>query len=319
VEKNRKDFILFQLDVALRDAGNDSTKKAEVVNRMAETISRINKAEDFTRQQDYIKQCAEILKIDEAGLHTLVNKFIRDRINTQERKTNVQGIKPGEEAGTTTETESYDDASFNLLFKDELHEKEIARVLLEYGTKKWDESRLVAEYIFEELPDDTLIENPDVLNLVAEFKNILNQNSALLEKKYFIYHSNPQLSSLAVSLLNFPYEESEHWKKEFNKSDGYQQGLFEQTYEEFINIVKRSEKERLLEFLKAEEDRTNEKVESAVNYLKLRKIKQLLLQNQADMEKEHGTEEQLVLHQTHDHLKKMEMELTRKMGTVVIR
>jgi DNA primase len=53
---------------------------------VAETISRINKAEDFTKQQDYIKQCSEILKIDEAGLHSLVNKFIRDRIATQERK-----------------------------------------------------------------------------------------------------------------------------------------------------------------------------------------------------------------------------------------
>ncbi len=71
INKNKKDFILFQLEVALKDAGNDSVKKAEVVTRMAETISRINKAEDFTKQQDYIKQCSEILKIDEGGLHQL--------------------------------------------------------------------------------------------------------------------------------------------------------------------------------------------------------------------------------------------------------
>src|SRR5688572_29321686 len=58
VQKNKKDFILFQLEVSLRDAANDSTKKAEVVNKIAETISRINKAEDFTKQQDYIKQCS---------------------------------------------------------------------------------------------------------------------------------------------------------------------------------------------------------------------------------------------------------------------
>lgn len=74
------------MEVALKDAGTDSVKKSEVVNRMAETISRINKAEDFTRQQDYIKQCSEILKIDESGLHSLVNKFIRNRISTLERK-----------------------------------------------------------------------------------------------------------------------------------------------------------------------------------------------------------------------------------------
>src|SRR5215831_5984862 len=61
VNANKKDFILFQLEVALKDAADDTNKKAAVVNQVAETISRINKAEDFTRQQDYIRQSAEIL------------------------------------------------------------------------------------------------------------------------------------------------------------------------------------------------------------------------------------------------------------------
>ncbi|HRF24285.1 MAG TPA: toprim domain-containing protein, partial [Chitinophagaceae bacterium] len=37
IEKHKKDFILFQLEVALKDVGNDSIKKSEVVNRIAET------------------------------------------------------------------------------------------------------------------------------------------------------------------------------------------------------------------------------------------------------------------------------------------
>ncbi len=52
IAANKKDFILFQLEVALKDAANDTSKKAAVVNQVAETIARINKAEDFTRQQD---------------------------------------------------------------------------------------------------------------------------------------------------------------------------------------------------------------------------------------------------------------------------
>ncbi len=44
----------------------------------------------------------------------------------------------------------------------------------------------------------------------------------------------PVLSSLAVSLLNFPYEESEHWRREFSQATGYQKKLFEQDYEDFI-------------------------------------------------------------------------------------
>ncbi|HEU4610341.1 MAG TPA: DNA primase, partial [Chitinophagaceae bacterium] len=58
VEENKKDFVLFQLEVSLRDAGEDSSRKAAVVNQIAETISKINKVEDFTKQQDYIRRCA---------------------------------------------------------------------------------------------------------------------------------------------------------------------------------------------------------------------------------------------------------------------
>src|SRR5580658_1030423 len=90
VAANKKDFILFQLEVSLKDVAGDSNKKAAVVNQVAETIARINKAEDFTRQQDYIRKSAEMLRIEETGLHTLVNKYIRDRIAKQESKTATQ-------------------------------------------------------------------------------------------------------------------------------------------------------------------------------------------------------------------------------------
>ena len=71
IRENKKDFILFQLEYSLQEAGNDTNKRSQVVNQIAESISKINKAEDFTKQQDYIRKTAELLKIDEGGLHTL--------------------------------------------------------------------------------------------------------------------------------------------------------------------------------------------------------------------------------------------------------
>ena len=319
IQKNKKDFILFQLEVALKDAGSDSVKKSEVVNRMAETISKINKAEDFTKQQDYIKQCSEILKIDESGMHALVNKFIRDRISTHERKLPFDEAKKMEDNVRQAEETNYDDATFNLLFKDELQEREVARILLEYGIKKWDDSKLIAEYIFEEMVDESLVDNRDVIRLMAVFKEVLKNSPETVNRNYFIYHPDTKLSVLAVSLLNFPYEESEHWRKEFSQASGYQKNLFQQSYEDFIKTIAPDNEEKLMRYLKMDEDKTNEEVESVVNYLKLRKIKRMLLENQLDMEKQHTPEEHSMLHQTHEHLKKMEMELTKKMGAVIIR
>ena len=68
-----------------------------------------------------------------------------------------------------------------------------------------------------------------------------------------------------------------------------------------------------------DEDKTNEEVESVINYLKLRKIKRMLLENQLDLEKQHSAEEYNMLHQTHDHLKKMEMDLSKRMGAVILK
>ncbi|MBL0152703.1 MAG: DNA primase [Chitinophagaceae bacterium] len=319
IQKNKKDFILFQLEVALKDAGSDSVKKSDVVNRMAETIARINKAEDFTRQQDYIKQCAEILKIDEAGLHSLVNKFIRDRIATLERKQPFEEAQQIEENARKGSESNYDDATFNLLFKDELQEKEVARILLELGERKWDEERSVAQYIFDEMVDDNLIDNREVVKLINTYRTAIAQNPAAVNKHYFIYHTDTALSALAVSLLNMPFEESEHWRKEFSQSSGYQQNLFQQSYENFIKTIDPENNDQLLGFLKMDEDKTHAEVDSVMCYIKLRKIKRMLLENQLDLEKEHTTDEFRMLHQTHDHLKRMEIELSKKAGTVIIR
>src|SRR3954452_4394281 len=92
--ENKKDFVLFQLDVSLKDAGPDANKKSEVVNQVAETLSKIDKAEDFTKQQEYVRQCAQLLRIDESGLINLVNKYKRDRIAKEEKKLPFEAVEP---------------------------------------------------------------------------------------------------------------------------------------------------------------------------------------------------------------------------------
>jgi DNA primase len=51
--------------------------------------------------------------------------------------------------------------------------------------------------------------------------------------------------------------------------------------------------------------------------LKLRKVKRLILENQSELEKIIDSDEQIIMMQTHQHLKQMEMELTRQLGTVI--
>jgi DNA primase len=222
-----------------------------------------------------------------------------------------------EENAKTAAAAEYDDQTFALLFRDELQEREVARVLMEHGQKKWDESKTVAEFILSELPDEDLFQSDVVLKFIHACRHQLQTHHSI-DKNIFVYHPDPALSILAVSLLHFPYEESYRWKSEFSQSTGYQKELFQQDYKSFLRTISRDHHEELSSYLKTQKDTTHEEVESAVNYLKLRKVRKLLLQNQSDMEKA-LPDQQSTLFLTHQHLKQMEMDLTKKLGTVVLR
>ena len=318
VNKNKKDVILFQLEVALKEAGTDSAQKAAVVNRIAESISKINKAEDFTKQQDYIKDCAAILKIEEAGLHHLVNKFIRDRISQQEKKLSFEEAKLFEENAKQSAATDFDDATYSLLFKDDLQEKEVARILLEFGNRIWINDSTVADFIFEEI-DESLLENEQVKGLFQAYRNEVQMGNPPKGPQSFIHYPDQLISTFAVSLLQFPHEESSRWRQDFSQTQGYQSSLFEKEYEDFITTLSPEKKEELLDFLQSEEDKSPEAIRSAIHYLKLRKIKRMLLENQKDLENERNENEINIMLQTHEHLKKVERSLAATVGSVIIR
>ncbi|MDE3251114.1 MAG: DNA primase, partial [Bacteroidota bacterium] len=98
-----------------------------------------------------------------------------------------------------------------------------------------------------------------------------------------------QLSTMVVSIMDVQYELSEKWKTEFEMP------------------------------VPSREDVYRDEVISTLNYLKIRKIKRLIEQNQQDMQRPHQTDELMVLMQTHQHLKQLERELLTQTGTVIVR
>lgn len=290
ITDNKKDFVLFQLEVSLKDAGQDSAKKAAVVNRIAETISRLNKTDDFTRQQDYIRQCAGLMKIDESGLNALVNKFIRERIAKQESR-----HAPVDQQSTAdavpVDPMPGDEDVLELLNKDELVERSMTRALIEFGRFTWDEKRKVADYIFEEFTANglhELIDDKQMLSVIELYENWVKEGVEPSPQQ-FLYYPDTRLSAVVVNLLETRYELSQNWKDHY---DGP---------------------------LPTREDLYKEEVVSTLTYLKLRKIKRLISENQLDLEKATSPDEQLTLLQTHQHLKQLEVELTKELGTVIFK
>jgi DNA primase len=227
----------------------------------------------------------------------------------------------------------YDDATFNLLFKMNCRKENWQEFSWKHGTRYWDDTELIADHIFSEI-DESLLDNPDIIRLINAFREQIRIAPQQINKNFFCLQHRPlRLGSLAVSLLNFPYEESDHWRKEYSQATGYQKQLFEQSYEQFIKTVARGNDQQLMNYLKMDEDKTHIEIESVLSYLKLRKIHRLMIENQKDLEKEHSKEEKDVLGHTHAHLKAMEENLmkthqhikelqiaiTEKKGTVILK
>ncbi|HVS96439.1 MAG TPA: DNA primase [Puia sp.] len=289
IAANKKDFILFQLEVALRDVGDDTNKKAAAVNQVAETISRINKAEDFTKQQDYIRQSAELLRIEETGLHSLVNKYTRERIAKQENRLNAAAAQTTPSEATDTAAVPSDDESIGLLFRHEQNERGMIRGLLEYGLRPWDEEHLVADYILSEAGELLdLIDNKRLLKILDVYRSWYEQGLEPSTRN-FLYHEDQEMSTLAVSIMDLHYEISPNWK------DHYDGKIF------------------------SPDELYKEDVLSTMRYLRLRKIKRLIEENQQDLGKPHTENELLTLLQTHQHLKELERSLLRDLGTVIVK
>lgn len=283
VNTNKKDFIIFQLEVMLKEAGNDTAKRSETVNRIAETLSKFYKAEDFTKQQDYIRQCAAILKIDEAGLTNLVNKFKREKI-TKEESRQFHATPPQEE----TETDNAEqDITSSLLIEDEYQERDLLRALLEYGLRQWDDEKTMADFIFDEL-DHYHIENPDLDKLLTVYKDYYYKGLQP-SSKTLLYHEDSTIRKLAIDLSVQKYELSPNWD---TKMEG-------------MKINNR--------------DISRQDVTMSLSYFKLRKIKKMFDENQRDLEKAASFEEQMNLIKIHKVLKDEEQKITRMLGTVIFK
>jgi DNA primase len=280
IANNKKDFILFQLEVMLNEAGKDVNRKSEVVNHVAETLSKINKAEDFTKLQDYIKQCSSLLKIDEGGLTNLVNQFKRDKIAKEEKKL------PFDESSHFQQPTLPDADNAILLNQDEAHERNLLHVLLEHGLKSWNEDKTMAQYIFDEL-EAYRFDNLQLENLYNLYRSSYEQGLEP-DSKFFLYHPDDLIRNLVVGITVSRFELSQKWD---DKLEG-------------MNIVNR--------------DTSQQDVLISVSIFKLRKIKKMFDENGRDMENA-PLDEQIRLIEVHKNLKEIEREITKQLGTVIIK
>jgi DNA primase len=234
--------------------------------------------------QEYVRKCADILRIDETGLTQLVNKFKRDKIVKDEKKMAYDEaaiLMPSFQQ----ENQELDNIDL-VLDKDLLHEKNLVRLLIEFGNEAIADGRLASTWIAEELEPFPL-DHQEMIQLVKVFFE-WQVAGKMPNHKTLQYHEDQQVQQLVMGLFEPEHELSLRW----NEKLGIKKVVAESSFQHEIEV--------------------------SLLYYKLRKIKKMIRQNQEDMEKVQG-EEQIQLLHIHKHLKDAERELTKIIGTVIFK
>lgn len=286
VKGHKQDVISFRMEVGMKEAGDDPVRKSKLVNEIAESVSRINKAEDFALQDYYIREAARKLGVDETKLVNLVNKYIRDRVD-QERRTGSR-----KEEAAPEQPEIHDEPVMPGVAQqaaaDEYQEWELVRVLLEHGDKAHEGYANVAALMHERV-DPELIETPLARRIYDSYFAYLDNYKTAPAVSFFVNHADTEIQHKIASLLQTNNEMSPKWKENYG-----------------------------IETLHGELNYINE-VDSTLTYFEMRKLKEVQMQVLARLKTEQDSTKLQALLAKLLELKKSEAEILKKLGTVIVR
>ncbi len=287
IRTHKRDVIGFRMEVGMRDAGDDPVKRNKLVNEVAETISRINKAEDFSLQQHYIREASRLLSVEEAGMVNLVNKYLRDRLEAEARfnkKAEVPDAPPQEEAYGQEPGLPPARAQST----DEHLEWNLIRLLLGHGIQPYDESGSVADLIARRV-DPGLIQNDAARHMFEcyfDYRRDKGEDPALA---WFVSHIDPDISRRTAQIMYTRDEVSHNWKDMFD-----------------IDTIHGP-------------DSYLHDTDSTLSYFELRKLKKMQTELMRRLQTETEMKRLQKLQQLYLQLKKDEEEILRKTATVIIR
>lgn len=287
VKGHKQDVIGFRLEVGMKEAADDPVKKSKLVNEIAESISRINKAEDFALQDHYIREATRKLQVEEAGFINLVNKYIREKIDTDRR--HQQRKEPAAtEPAIPVATEEMTAGPATKPNADEQQEWELVRVLIEHGSKEHEGFTNVAELIHDRIDPD-LIESPVARQVFDSYYNYQSVYHTVPEVHYFINYPDTGIQQRMASLLQTRNDVSPKWSENYG-----------------------------IETLHGELNYLNE-VDSTLTYFELKKIKIVQAEVLNRLKKEEDPNRITALIRKQLELKQAEKEILKKIATVIVK
>ncbi len=277
IDEHKRDFILYKTAILLKDAGTDPLKRAGVIREVVESIAKIP---DSIKASVFLRECSSLLQIEERVLITELNKIKQQKQKKQPIPEPIQ---------TLEEIANADPELSTLSGTDESQEKEIVRLLLNYGHElvHWDgiTDTYIAPYVIGNL-SDVEFEHPECRKVIDEYKSQLSLGK-LPKEQDFIKHADIKVADLAIALVSSPYSLSENWHAK-------------------RKIYVRHESENL-----------RATVLGGIFHLKKRKVDRILKTIREEIQHENDTANQAILMKKYMQVKEVEKGISSYLGSVI--
>ncbi len=281
IDGNKKDFILFKTSILLKDAGSDPIKRAGIIREVVESIAKIP---DGIKASVFVRECSSLLQIEERVLISELNKI---RLWKIKKDTNFS--TPQAQPENVPERDILEPAGIS--DTDEAQEKEIVRLLLNYGHElvHWDDitDTYIAPYIISNLADVTF-EHPLCIQVIEEYKKQL-ENGELPSEQDFIKNADHQIADLAIAMVSSPYLLSENWYAKRK-----------------IYVRNESENLRLT-------------ILGGIFHLKKRKVDRILRKIRDEIQAEPDADNQAILMRRYMQVKEVEKGISLFLGSVILK
>ncbi|RYG10173.1 MAG: DNA primase, partial [Chitinophagaceae bacterium] len=253
-------------------------------------VESIAKIPDNIKASVFIRECSRLLEVEERILLSELNTMRAAKL----KKSSTSSVRQPQQHDLPPENLFADDApivAIETAANDELQEQEIVRLLLAFGHElvSWDkiDNMYIGSFIMQNLTDVTF-ENELCKRIIDHYRTEI-ENGQLPTANHFIKSEDREIADLAITLSTSPYTLSENW---YNKHNIY-------VRDETINL-----KATIL---------------GGLYHLKKRKVDRILLDLLKEIKTESDATNQEILMQRYAFIKNVEKEISRFLGSVIVK
>lgn len=271
LKENSRDFIGFKISLYQEDIDKDPIRKAGIIREVVQSISKIP---DPIIRSVYAKEASGLLNIEEEILHAELNKILlKSQKENFERAKEEKAIEESIDQLLPPSVEA--SAEDNLL----LQEREMLRLLLNYGGQKLDVQELhFCQYILSEIEEVTF-QTPVYQKMIQLYREQISMGKVPTDD-LFLSHSDTEIRQEAIAMITQRHEVSSNWKDKFQifislESDDLADTAFKSILRLKRRLLQKMMEEAMVKIKEAEnlQQEVEQVSELLELYLELKKVK----------------------------------------------